>query len=153
MKVLSNIFGLNKKINASDIAIKKNGKGVTLDNYLDSLNKYSTEEQVIGKWIDGKPIYQRLIIKNISSGANSFDITELHTDKVWLDNSSFLFTIDETSKPLNVFESSELNIRTEISEDPYDATKKRIFCLSADLYNRYYVGTAYIIINYTKTTE
>lgn len=67
MRILSNLFGLNKKINASDIAIKKNGKGVTLDNYLDSLNKYSTEEQVIGKWIDGKPLYSKTIEEQITS--------------------------------------------------------------------------------------
>lgn len=36
MKVLSNLFGLNKKISASDIAIKdNNGKAKTLDNYLE----------------------------------------------------------------------------------------------------------------------
>lgn len=35
MKVLSNLFGLNKKINASDVAIKdNNGKAETLSNYL-----------------------------------------------------------------------------------------------------------------------
>lgn len=37
MKVLSNIFGLNKKINASDIAIKNSdGEAITLDEYLNS---------------------------------------------------------------------------------------------------------------------
>lgn len=35
MKVLSNLFGLNKKISANDIAIKdNNGKAETLSNYL-----------------------------------------------------------------------------------------------------------------------
>lgn len=153
MQVLSNLFGLNKKINASDVAIKKNNKGVTLDNYLNNLNEYSTDEQVIGKWIDGKTIYQKTFVKTISIGKNSFDVTNLSIDKYWLNSNSFLFTVDETSKPLNVFESSELYIRTEISKDPYDSTKKRIFCLTADGYNKYYVGTAYITINYTKTTD
>lgn len=36
MKVLSNLFGLNKKISASDIAVKdNNGKAKTLNNYLE----------------------------------------------------------------------------------------------------------------------
>ena len=34
MKVLSNLFGLNKKISASDIAVKdSNNKAITLDNF------------------------------------------------------------------------------------------------------------------------
>lgn len=62
MKVLSNLFGLNKKISASDIAVKdNNGKAKTLDNYLDTINEYSTDEKIIGKWIDGKPIYRKVI--------------------------------------------------------------------------------------------
>lgn len=37
MQVLSNLFGLNKKINASDIAIKNSdGEAITLDEYLNS---------------------------------------------------------------------------------------------------------------------
>lgn len=34
MKVLSNLFGTSKKINANDSAIKVNNKGVCLDEYL-----------------------------------------------------------------------------------------------------------------------
>ena len=116
-------------------------------------NIYSTEEQKIGKWIDGKPYYKKTFVKTIIAGTNSLVIDDLQIDKVWLDNDSFLITSEATSKPLNIFESSELYIRTEISKDPYDATKKCIFCLTADQYNKYYVGTAYITINYTKTTD
>lgn len=34
MKVLSNLFGTSKKINANDIAIKASNKGICLDEYL-----------------------------------------------------------------------------------------------------------------------
>jgi hypothetical protein len=40
MKVLSNLLGLNKKINASEIALKENGKAITLDEYLNK-NKFT----------------------------------------------------------------------------------------------------------------
>ena len=33
----------------------------TLDNYLNNRETYSTSEQVIGTWIDGKPIYRKVI--------------------------------------------------------------------------------------------
>lgn len=45
------------------------------DNIEDSINKleksdiYSTKEQVIGKWIDGKPIYRKIIVlTNVNTG-------------------------------------------------------------------------------------
>ena len=31
-------------------------------NKLENNNVYSEEEQIIGKWIDGKPIYRKVII-------------------------------------------------------------------------------------------
>lgn len=62
MQVLKNLFGLNKKISASEIAIKDSDNNVyTLDNYLNNRETYSTSEQVIGTWIDGKPIYRKVI--------------------------------------------------------------------------------------------
>ena len=36
-------------------------------NYINSINNYSTEEQVIGKWIDGKPVYRKIIDTNDNS--------------------------------------------------------------------------------------
>jgi hypothetical protein len=34
-------------------------------------NNYSTEEQVIGKWIDGKPLYRKTITGNMPKTKNS----------------------------------------------------------------------------------
>lgn len=53
---------------------------------LSELN-YSTEEQKIGKWIDGKPIYQKVITglnKNVNqSSYNSvMDVSDLHIDMI-----------------------------------------------------------------------
>ena len=31
-----------------------------------NLHEYSTDEKVVGKWIDGKPIYEKVIYKNIT---------------------------------------------------------------------------------------
>ena len=48
---------------------------------------YSTDEKMIGQWIDGKPIYKKTISTNISSfvsGGNSYkyyDISSLNVDK------------------------------------------------------------------------
>lgn len=67
MQVLKNLFGLNKKISASEIAFKDiNNSVFTLDQYLINMGTYSTTEKRIGTWIDGKPIYRKVIIGNLN---------------------------------------------------------------------------------------
>lgn len=50
--------------------------------------KYSTSEQIVGEWIDGKPIYQKTISNTISCDTNlvvtekSIDISSLNIDKM-----------------------------------------------------------------------
>jgi hypothetical protein len=45
-------------------------------------NNYSTEEQIVGRWIDGKPLYQKTIIGNFES---SDKITEIQVDDLNID--------------------------------------------------------------------
>jgi hypothetical protein len=55
MKVLSNLLGLNKKINANEIAIKENGKAITLDEKANKLDERldNIEEELKEKdWIE-----------------------------------------------------------------------------------------------------
>lgn len=50
--------------------------GVVKENYL---HEYGTEEQIVGKWIDGKHIYEKTYILNnttLSTGNNIFDTIE-----------------------------------------------------------------------------
>ena len=50
--------------------------------------KYSTSEQIVGEWVDGKPIYQKTIHNTISCDTNlvltekSIDISSLNIDKM-----------------------------------------------------------------------
>ena len=78
---------LNAKANSSDVYTKTEidtklntkqdkltagtGIEITGENIINNLNaNYSTDEQVIGKWIDGKPLYRKVIQKNVSAYAN-----------------------------------------------------------------------------------
>ena len=45
-------------------------------------HKYSTEEQVVGEWIDGKPIYQKTITGNLPTANNSLQIAAAYIDKL-----------------------------------------------------------------------
>lgn len=48
-------------------------------DYINNLNTYSTEEQVIGTWINGKPLYRKILQYSLSSGnaTDKFNISEL----------------------------------------------------------------------------
>ena len=52
-----------------------NGQIPVFANRFNKSDLYSTDEQLIGRWIDGKPIYQKTIIRNgtISKGSNTVD--------------------------------------------------------------------------------
>lgn len=55
-------------------------------------NEYSTEEKVVGKWIDGKPIYQKtFILTSTTNNMENVDASSLNVDqfidgfaRVWL---------------------------------------------------------------------
>jgi len=46
----------------------------TKNIYIDVKNQYSTDEMVIGNWIDGKPIYQKTLIDTTALSGTSKDI-------------------------------------------------------------------------------
>lgn len=152
MQVLSNLFGLNKKINANDIAVKKNNKGVTLNDYLDNLNEYSTEETVIGKWIDGKPLYQKVITFDNTISISYDDNTFIHNisniDIIFVKN-AFVYSKNEKrfySIPVTLYNS---NTATDDLNIMVDREKINFYVKSG-------WNTAWqkvIILNYTKTTD
>lgn len=152
MQVLSNLFGLNKKINASDVAVKKNNKGVTLNDYLDNLNEYSTEETVIGKWIGGKPLYQKVITFDNTISISYDDNTFIHNisniDIIFVKN-AFVYSKNEKrfySIPVTLYNS---NTATDDLNIMVDREKINFYVKSG-------WNTAWqkvIILNYTKTTD
>ena len=68
------------KLSSSEISYKD----TTVEQTLNSLyiskttDNYSEEEKVVGTWIDGRPIYSKLLTLNISNNTNyTFDAKEL----------------------------------------------------------------------------
>lgn len=160
MKVLSNIFGLNKKISVNDVAIKNSkNEGITLDEYLNEINDrdiYSTDEKVIGTWIDGKPLYQK-IMKFITAIGENYTTDIAHgvsdVDLIFVKNA---FLVNNSSSdsyygwsfplPIGLFKSNTTEDKLGIVASRYGV--------------RFYVetswGTAwtkYVVLNYTKTTD
>lgn len=78
-----NVADVNK-VKADDLNEIKNVVNANADN-LNALNTYSTSEQRIGTWIDGKPIYRQVInttgdnsqIQNIATISNIDNIVNM----------------------------------------------------------------------------
>ena len=111
--------------------------GVVKENYL---HEYSTEEKVVGKWIDGKPIYERVIhVENFIIGNN--EITLENLDTIINYNGSLIISGDK-----RVFPFIQNNTSSKVIINDYNNT--RIVVNSA-----FNCNNIYIIIQYTKITD
>lgn len=147
MKVLSNLMGNDTKISANCIAIKDNNNSANaLDNYLKSMDKYSTTEVKTNKvWIDGKPIYRKVFNTTTPSTAGSQAlIVPLSNNIDNVVNLDGMLTQSLARFPLNAWYSSTYYIATYYNPDD------GIMCLvGSSLASR----TCVVIVEYTKTTD
>lgn len=51
-----------------------------LANKFNKSDLYSTDEKIVGQWVDGKPLYQKTIISNPSTSDYTIDISELNLE-------------------------------------------------------------------------
>ena len=128
-------------LQAKDI-LKYNGSLWVNDK---NLHEYSTEEKVVGKWIDGKNIYEKVInsgyLPNTSS--ISINVSTLNIDSI-IQLKGITFTDDKLNqRPITLGTSDNNAIRIDFTNNNI-----RIFTWSNwSAYN------SFIIIQYTKTTE
>lgn len=152
MQVLKNLFGLNKKISANDIAVKSsNNKAKTLDAFLNNGygNIYSTNEIVIGRWIDGKPIYRK-VLNSVGLAGNTkksiaYNIDNL--DKIWIENGFAINALRIVTVPM-VGYNGNVSDKVDVWIEKQENVVK--------LYSNGGWGkdwTFYIILNYTKSTD
>jgi hypothetical protein len=114
---------------------------------------YSTEEQVIGKWIDGRPIYQKTVYIESLPNYSSIYLADDYYDEV-ISMTGFARHKEALtwSVPLPYTNDSGQNIIIDItkSEDTTLSTRCiRITSPSVDRSNMY----GYVTIQYTKTTD
>lgn len=116
------------------------------------LNSYSTTEQVVGKWIDGKPIYQKTYYFSFDgtsqTGEKVIDISDL--------NYSVITKISGTTKQV----SANTYWRDMIQAYAYSGTSvseySGAFVMDNSLKFRYRgmgLLDVYITLEYTKTTD
>lgn len=109
--------------------------------------KYSTSEQVIGQWIDGKPIYQKTIdcgalpnntSKEFDHNISNIDIIVSVKGESWNSDKSGFFVLP-TSHP-----TANANINL-------NANRTKIFLVTAA--DRSSFVNTYVTLQYTKTTD
>ncbi len=141
--------------------------GAALDSLMLSKtsDNYSTDEKVVGTWIDGKPLYQKTIIfesPNVTKdGVDSEKYIQLNSSIDYSNvvsvnqssGSSFanvpltLWVTDETTSPKKVRVSWSAIIFN--NQHPTLANKIRFQCNDTALNGH----TIYLTIQYTKTTD
>ena len=118
-------------------------------DYINELNTYKTTEQRIGTWIDGKPLYRKVVeINNLNANPYDYDISSLHAEWLEIENSQFEYVLNNTlySWVGSVYSNTDDNIRIfrrgEVVRITYGPTQSS--------------GTnkkVTLIIKYTKTTD
>lgn len=119
-----------------------------VNDKFDNLNIYSTEEQRIGVWIDGKPLYRKVISTNTSYNQ---ELEILHGvsnyDKMWIDLGKSYYIADKTILPL---------ISNSYWGDFAQKTDAMVYNDRILLYSTGGWGTVWtkvITLNYTKSTD
>ena len=102
---------------------------------------YSTNETVVGKWLDGKPLYRKIYetvmpakgnVKYIDSGLSNYSYCKINAWMVWAGISGE--PVDGFNGTAVWFDSSRIGLRNNNRED-------------------YANRTVYIQLEYTKTTD
>lgn len=112
----------------------------------EELNTYSTEEQRIGTWIDGKPLYRKTLVYNGAvTGANYIDLTSLNYEFIVIKEASFI-------RSNFIFSPVRYNAQSanDLIEVFIDNTQKKMNINIGSAWNN---TNCYVTIQYTKTTD
>lgn len=106
---------------------------------------YSTEEQNMGvKWIDGKPLYQKTFVQQLSGSTGQIDLSSYNIESAFIVDG--YYDIGVTKLALNEFLNGSSYAWTHINTG---TNPPCIDCLNGISQN----STIYITIRYTKTTD
>ena len=114
----------------------------------DAKQSYSTEEQIVGTWIDGKPLYRKVILKDtLSSGSINLGIDNVDFFKV----TDFQFTRKTQSGGIVNNTSAYWYSANDYVQ--YFYMKNGIFFTFSNGYTENSFSNFVIVCEYTKTTD
>ena len=122
----------------------------TLPGLTSKYNVYSTTEQVVGEWIDGKKIYEiTLSTGTLSNATNSFDVSALNIDTfIGAKGTLKRSTGEQLLIPTIYILQSNLSNDVEVGWISLENNTLKIFNGIATLSN---ITSSYLTIQYTKT--
>ena len=144
----------NREVVPPEDKIKNTKTSGTTDaysvDYINLLHAYSTEERVVGTWIDGKPLYEKTfkITSNITNNdALAHNIKNVSI--IWVDNAF-----------VQNYNSNKLSYTLPITYYGTDLGKDELSMYADDTYIVFKVQTSwgegwskYVTLRYTKTTD
>lgn len=111
------------------------------------LDVYSTTEQRIGTWTNGKPLYRKVITGTKVSGTELAITVDNNLDEIVMTYGGRLIRTDlNRGYAIPVYESSNVYVRVELKQD----TKQIAIVSSTGQYSN---GNVSIVVCYTKTTD
>ena len=103
--------------------------------FVSQQHEYSTEEKVVGKWIDGKPIYEKVI-----------PFTSTLNQSAWVETPELINDKEQILQTFGIFTTSYIPLMANINRN--DSAYVRVW----NLRNMTFPIT-HVIMQYTKTTD
>lgn len=124
-----------------------NGQVPVIANKFDKANLYSTDEKIVGRWIDGKPMYQKTVncgnMPDSTTKNTSHNISNI--DKIV---GCEAFGVNETTGVFHPFPLANDTIANQVW---MSASKTNISIWTGT--NSLTAEVAYVTLKYTKTTD
>ena len=122
-------------LQANDV-LKYNGSVWVNGN---DLHEYSTEEKVVGKWIDGKPIYEKVF--EIGAKSSNYTFTIKNLDKIINYTGNCIISSYNRPIPYNQIQYSNFLIINDYKDGNVQLTTSLSYT------------DCFLVIQYTKTTD
>ena len=103
--------------------------------FVSQQHEYSTEEKVVGKWIDGKPIYEKVI-----------PFTTTLNQSIWVETPELINDKEQILQTFGISTTSYISLMANI--DRNDSAYVRIWNLRNTIF-----PITHVIMQYTKTTD
>lgn len=137
-----NITDLNgKTIDSSLIYDEKLGRNIS------GGEKYLEDEQIIGEWIDGKPIYRKVWIGTTASNSNNMNYFTIQDVDMPINYYGTIAYDENTSYPINGYNGQETQQRA------YTFYSRVNNSIRGNVGNNLYNKKIMIVFEYTKTTD
>lgn len=116
---------------------------------------YSTTEQVVGTWLDGKPLYEKtVVVSNVNYNANfTYEHEIPNAEHIWIENVIFMPTDNDGNRKSATSSGGGLGSKNANTTLGARVDKTYIYGNGGESWGAQTFRYWYFIIHYTKTTD